>query len=192
MSEDKPEGEDPRHAIEIPEGDPGRRRFLKIATCAIGGGIGIVVAVPAVKFLLYPVGEKVVSSADEPLDLLALDQLQVGAPPTRVIVVARSVRDAWASQTDVALGAVWLTRPEGDKVVAFSSVCPHLGCAVQFDAGAGHYKCPCHESAFTATGEYMSGPAERGLDPLEVTVDKGRVLVKWVRFAQGGADRVQV
>jgi len=188
MADDK---SDPRHAVEIPPGDPGRRRFLKIATCAIGGGIGLVVAVPAAKYLLYPVGEKVVSSGDDPIDVIALDQLKVGAPPTRVTLVAREERDAWSTVNDVPLGAVWLTRPEEDKVVAFSAICLHLGCAVQFDDGAGRYHCPCHDSVFTPTGDYVSGPAERGMDPLEVTIDKDkRVLVKWVRFRQGGGDRV--
>jgi menaquinol-cytochrome c reductase iron-sulfur subunit len=179
---------------EVPEGSPGRRRFLKIATCAIGGGIGLVVTVPAVTYLLDPVGRRVVTTGDEPIDLIGIDELKIGAAPVKVTVVARSVRDAWATSTDVPLGAVWLTRTGDLEVVAFSSICPHLGCAVGFDAASQHFKCPCHDSAFGADGAYITGPSERGLDSLEASVDpkERRVSVRWVRYRQGGSEKVPV
>jgi Rieske Fe-S protein len=184
--------DDDDHDLEVPPGDPGRRRFLKIATCAIGGGIGAVVVVPAVKYLLDPVGRKVVTTPDEPIDVMNLDDLEVGAPPVKVSVVARSVRDAWSTSTDVPLGAVWLTRTGESTVVAYSSVCPHLGCAVGFDPSAGHYRCPCHDSAFDASGKRLAGPAERGLDALDTSIDPAsrRVSVRWVRYRQGGTEKV--
>jgi Rieske Fe-S protein len=189
---DDPDDDDPRHGLQLPEGDPGRRRFLKLATCAVGGGIGLVVAVPAVKYLLDPVGRRVVSTGVEPIDVIGVDDLEVGAKPTKVTVVARSVRDSWSTSTDVPLGAVWLTRTGDATVRAFSSVCPHLGCAVGFDANIGHYKCPCHDSAFDVDGHRISGPTERGLDELQADVDKDsrRVLVTWVRYRQGGSEKV--
>jgi Rieske Fe-S protein len=186
--------EDPRHDLELPDDAPGRRRFLKLATCALGGGIGLVVAVPAVKYLLDPVGRRVVTTGDEPIDLIAVDALHVGAAPVKVTVVARSVRDAWSTSTDVPLGAVWLTRTGELEVEAFSSICPHLGCAVAFDPGSQHFKCPCHDSAFGADGARIAGPAERGLDMLEAKVDPDtrRVSVRWVRYRQGGSEKVPV
>src|SRR5687768_467758 len=126
---------------EIPPGDPGRRRFLKIATCAIGGGIGAIVTVPAVSYLLHPVGKKVVIAGDEPIDVIGLDDLVVGAPPVKIALVAAMVRDAWSSVEDVPLGAVWISRPRGDEVIALSSICPHLGCSVAFDKGADRFQC---------------------------------------------------
>jgi menaquinol-cytochrome c reductase iron-sulfur subunit len=179
---------------EIPPGDPGRRRFLKIATCAIGGGIGAVVTVPAVRYLLDPVGRTVVMTGTEPIDVIGLDQLVVGAPPVKIALVAESVRDAWSSVQDVPLGAVWLSRPRGDEVVALSSICPHLGCSVGFDGAPGdaaRFRCPCHESSFRVDGSRESGPAKRGLDPLPVEISpQRRVLVRWVRYRPGEAERV--
>jgi len=176
---------------EIPPGDPGRRRFLKIATCAIGGGIGAIVTVPAVRYLLDPVGRPVVITGSEPIDVIGLDELVVGAPPVRIVLVAKTVRDAWSSMNDVRLGAVWLTRPRGDEVVALSSVCPHLGCAVAFNPSAERFQCPCHDSAFRADGTREAGPAKRGLDPLPTKISpEGRVLVTWVRYLPGGAERI--
>ena len=189
MSDDDPESPD-RHDVEIPPGDPGRRRFLKLATCALGGGIGAVVVVPAVRYLLHPVGKKMVITGTEPIDVIGLDDLVVGAPPTRVALVAESIRDGWSSVDHVPLGAVWLSRPKGDDVTAFSSICPHLGCAVAFDDGAHRFKCPCHESAFLPDGNREAGPAERGLDPLPTQITPNRrVVVTWIRYRPGGPDR---
>src|SRR5262245_31109055 len=150
-----------------------RRRFLKIATCSVGCGIGAAVAVPAVGYLLYPVGRRLVTIGDEPIDAIAADRVVAGAPPLRVPLVAAAQRDAWTTVRDVPLGAAWLRRTEGGELVALSAVCPHLGCAVGWDDGGKIFKCPCHESAFAVDGARMAGPAERGLDPLPVTIADG-------------------
>ncbi|HUQ00980.1 MAG TPA: ubiquinol-cytochrome c reductase iron-sulfur subunit [Kofleriaceae bacterium] len=164
-----------------------RRRFLKVATCALGGGIGITVAAPAVSYLLHPVGTRTVTAAAEPIDAVAVDAL--GTRPVRVPLRARSLRDAWTSTNDVPLGAAWVRRDEKGDVHALSSVCPHLGCAVAFSQPTGDFRCPCHDSAFSVTGEYRRGPAERGLDPLPLEVKDGRVYITWVRFRAGGSSR---
>lgn len=183
------DSKDDRHDVVIPEGDPGRRRFLKIATCAIGGGIGAVIAVPAARYLLYPVGRRVVTTGGVPIDVASLDDLTVGGAPKRFRVVARSIRDAWSTIEDVPLGAAWLSRAAGDQVTALSSICPHLGCAVGFDGN--NFKCPCHDSAFAPSGERTGGPAERGLDPLPVEPigPDGRIRLTWIQYRQGGKDR---
>lgn len=177
----------PDHDDGDPKPAPDRRRFLKIATCALGGGVGAAVVIPAARYVLYPVGRRTVTAAAEPIDAIALDAL--GPVPIKVPLVASSVRDAWATATDVALGAAWVRRDEQGKVHALSSVCPHLGCAVAFDPAAKEFKCPCHDSAFTAAGEKIRGPSERGLDPLDVAVDGNRVKITWVRYRVGGATR---
>jgi hypothetical protein len=75
--------------------DHSRRRFLKIATVAIGGIIGAVMAVPLVRYLFYPVGRRVVSSAEEPVDVGPSTAFRSGTRPVRVEIRAASVRDAW-------------------------------------------------------------------------------------------------
>jgi menaquinol-cytochrome c reductase iron-sulfur subunit len=180
--------DDPERGPEKPESTPpDRRRFLKVATCALGGGVGIAVVVPAVSYLLHPVGRRTVTAAAEPIDAIAVAAL--GQQPVRVPLVARSVRDAWSSSNDAPLGAAWVRRDERGDVHALSSVCPHLGCAVAFEPGANAFRCPCHESAFALNGDRRSGPSERGLDPLPLTVENGRVKITWVRYRAGGTDR---
>lgn len=178
---------DPEDEAEKPRAAPDRRRFLKVATCALGGGIGVTVAAPAVSYLLHPVGRRTVTAVAEPIDAIGVDAL--GTNPVRVPLRARALRDAWTSTSDVPLGAAWVRRDEKGEVQALSSVCPHLGCAVAFNKPTGDFRCPCHDSSFAVTGAYQRGPAERGLDPLPLEVKDGRVLITWVRYRAGGSSR---
>ncbi len=63
--------------------------------------------------------------------------------------------------------------PEG--VHAISTVCTHLGCIVQADAGGFH--CPCHGSRFEADGSVSKGPAPSPLPWLSVTKTGAGVYV---------------
>lgn len=149
--------------------------------------MGIAIAAPAVSYLLHPVGRRTVTAAAEPIDAIAVGALT--AEPQRVPLVARSVRDAWSTVTDVPLGSAWVRKDGDGKVHALSSVCPHLGCAVAYSAPHEEFRCPCHESAFRVDGERRTGPSERGLDPLPLEIKDGRVLITWVRFRAGGSSR---
>jgi thiosulfate dehydrogenase [quinone] large subunit len=53
--------------------------------------------------------------------------------------------------------------------VSYDTVCPHLGCTVQFAPSANLMICPCHGSQFKVNdGAVISGPAPRGLTKLDV------------------------
>lgn len=57
--------------------------------------------------------------------------------------------------------------------IALSSICPHLGCRVNWEAQNARFFCPCHNGAFDASGKAIAGPpAEAGQSlaryPLEV------------------------
>jgi menaquinol-cytochrome c reductase iron-sulfur subunit len=174
------------------ESQQSRRGFLKIATTAIGGAIGAIVALPLVRYIFFPVGRQVVSSGSEPIDVLDEETLAPGAPPIRVQINARQMRDGWGVSDDVPMGAAWVRKTEDGQVEALSSVCPHLGCAVDFDAADGEFKCPCHRSSFALDGEKKSGPSKRGLDPLPVQVENGRVKLTFVRYRADIAEREPV
>lgn len=170
--------------------NPGRRRFLTAVTAAIGGLVGLIAAIPLVRAIFHPVGRKVVSSGEAPIDAMAADELEPGAPPVRVELIGDEVRDAWASADQSRLGAAWVQKGEDGQVTALSSVCPHLGCSINFDGE--HFRCPCHKSAFAKSGEKLAGPSKRGLDPLPVSVEEGRVKISWKRFKTDIAERVEV
>jgi thiosulfate dehydrogenase [quinone] large subunit len=60
---------------------------------------------------------------------------------------------------------------------AFSAVCPHAGCTVQFDSTNDVFACPCHGSVFNATtGSVLQGPAPTGLSPIPVALGPNEQL----------------
>jgi menaquinol-cytochrome c reductase iron-sulfur subunit len=166
-----------------------RRDVLKLATYAIGSGVGLAIAAPCVRLLVDPVGKQIVTTPTTPIDVGALDRIPVGDVPTRVEVVAPLVQDAWTAARDVVLGAAWVRRVAPDQVKAYSAVCPHLGCVVGWDDAKKTYLCPCHDSRFAANGDRMTGPSERGLDELPIAVKDGRLRVTWLRFKMGGSSQ---
>ncbi len=159
----------------------------------MGGVMGAVMAVPLVRYFLYPVGRKMVSTPDLPIDVMAESDLVAGAAPVRLPIVASGVRDAWNTKDNVAVGSCWVRKDEQGTVTALSAVCPHLGCSVGYSEVSSDFRCPCHNSAFDVDGEKKDdGPAKRGMDPLQVTVEEGRVKVVYQRFRNDIADREPV
>lgn len=57
------------------------------------------------------------------------------------------------------------------KLQAFSSVCPHMGCEIDWNDGENTWDCPCHGSRFESDGTLKNGPAKHGLDPVEIKTD---------------------
>ncbi len=45
-----------------------------------------------------------------------------------------------------------------DNFLALSSVCPHLGCRVHWEANNNRFFCPCHNGVFDADGVATAGP----------------------------------
>ncbi len=48
--------------------------------------------------------------------------------------------------------------PTAESFLALSSVCPHLGCRVHWEAHNDRYFCPCHNGVFDPTGKATGGP----------------------------------
>lgn len=174
-------GSDPQDRFPAP--DEGRRKVLKLGFGALGLGLAAVPAVPAIGYLLHPLasegGEKK-AGAFIPAGKKASFN---GEAPVRVDLFADKT-DAWNRITNVKLGSAWVIEREG-KLTAFSTVCPHLGCAVDFDPEAKKFKCPCHRSAFGLDGSVEAGPSPRPLDTLELKEDEGLVAIRFVRYRQG-------
>ena len=167
-----------------------RRRFLELATLAVGGAVGVILSVPLVRYFFYPVGRKVVSGPDAPIDVGPLSAVPADGKPIQVAVISQAQRDAWSVREQVAVGSAWLRRDQAGTVVALSGQCPHLGCSIGFDGE--RFRCPCHKSSFKPTGERESGPSKRGLDPLPVEVVDGRVRLRFLRFRPDVAERIEV
>jgi len=59
----------------------------------------------------------------------------------------------------------------------YSQACPHLGCAVPWCQSSQWFECPCHGSRYNRYGEWTGGPAPRGLDRFESTIDEDGLFV---------------
>lgn len=67
---------------------------------------------------------------------------------------------------------------QGDTLHALSTVCPHLGCRVRWEAQNLQFRCPCHNAAFDREGKVLFGPPPRDLDRYDVEVIFGSIYVK--------------
>lgn len=50
-------------------------------------------------------------------------------------------------------------KDETQMVHAFSAICPHMGCVLQWNGDEHSFDCPCHGSRFTCHGAVVNGPA---------------------------------
>jgi ubiquinol-cytochrome c reductase iron-sulfur subunit len=67
-----------------------------------------------------------------------------------------------------------------DNIVAYSKICPHLGCpAALYEQTTHHILCPCHQSTFDAArgAKVLFGPASRPLPQLPLMLDAQGFLV---------------
>ncbi|WP_281233062.1 FAD-dependent oxidoreductase [Flavobacterium gelatinilyticum] len=59
-------------------------------------------------------------------------------------------------------------RDYDNTLKAFSAVCPHLGCIVQWNPDEKSFDCPCHGSRFASDGTILNGPAKSDLSKLDI------------------------
>jgi menaquinol-cytochrome c reductase iron-sulfur subunit len=146
-----------------------RRDFYRAATIVLGNAVALVLAVPAVAYLLDPLRR---GSKASRLRLAKMSELEVGRPRSFPVIGERT--DAWVKYPKEPVGSVWLVRqPAGSQpeLLAFTAECPHLGCAVNLTADGKEFLCPCHTSAFDLKGKPKNDVPPRGMDKLEVRLE---------------------
>lgn len=70
-----------------------------------------------------------------------------------------------------------LVRTPQDELKAFSAVCTHLNCTVQYDEHDSLIWCACHNGKFDLNGQVISGPPPRPLEAYQVNVRGDDVIV---------------
>jgi cytochrome b6-f complex iron-sulfur subunit len=93
-----------------------------------------------------------------------------------------------AAQNEIPVGASKLVQGAGKPVIvirlgeteyrAFSAVCTHLGCLVQWRNAERDIFCPCHGGRFSLEGKVIGGPPPHPLTPYPAAVVNGDVQVK--------------
>jgi thiosulfate dehydrogenase [quinone] large subunit len=72
----------------------------------------------------------------------------------------------------------YVLQPKKGEFLAFSAVCTHAGCTVQFVESAEQFQCPCHGSIYSAlTGDVIQGPAQRPLPAIGIALSGGDLYV---------------
>jgi cytochrome b6-f complex iron-sulfur subunit len=141
-----------------PAPDAGKRNFLKYV---LGGGI-----LAFLGTILYPI-------------------LAYLKPPVQAEVEVKSVsagkKDDLARDSGkiVKFGTkpVILVRTADDQFRAFSAVCSHLDCTVQFNKEIGMIWCACHNGKYDLTGRNVAGPPPRPLEPYKVIIQGDEILI---------------
>jgi menaquinol-cytochrome c reductase iron-sulfur subunit len=176
-----------------------RRSFLAFAVCGLGAIFSAVIGVPIICYALDPRHRKGPASSLKLVEGIKLDELTVRAPTQGVIRDTRV--DGWTLYPDDVIGRVWvvqmgprpqnianLTPAQKDAYLkVYTTICPHLGCSVNFDAAATGFACPCHNATFKLDGDRAAAgnPALRGMDTLEWEfdeIDHDRIRVKYQNF----------
>jgi cytochrome b6-f complex iron-sulfur subunit len=88
------------------------------------------------------------------------------------------------SVTYVREGRLFVSRSQG-QLFALSQACPHLACRVPYCEASGRFQCPCHGSEFTLAGEWINGPAPRGMDRYPIEIRDGVVVVDTRTLEEG-------
>lgn len=81
-------------------------------------------------------------------------------------------------------GRLYVTSYQGELSALYQK-CPHLGCKVPFCMTSSQFECPCHGSAYNIKGEYLDGPAARGMDRFPVRIEKDQVLIDTGTLLEG-------
>jgi menaquinol-cytochrome c reductase iron-sulfur subunit len=165
---------------------------MKSAACVAIGTACVVVPVAAgITVLLGPLSKPAPDGSWVHLTKLSL--LVTGGVP-RLFQVFVERTDAWTRHQRSAVGSVYLERIGDREVRAFNASCPHLGCAVNWNADINKYFCPCHDSAFTKDGTIIQpSPAARAMDTLLVEIrGEDEVWVRFQDFKAGTSEKVAV
>ena len=161
-----------------------RRSFLGVMIGLVSAAVGALLAIPLVRFALYPLFAR---SSDTALsDLGPVDAFSTLTAPLQKIITV-SQRDGW--RESVAQKPVYVVKDSQGQLKVFSTVCPHLGCEVPWNEQKQQFFCPCHGSSFSADGTRLGGPTPRGLDSLDTTVQNGHLMVRYQYFRQLVSDK---
>jgi menaquinol-cytochrome c reductase iron-sulfur subunit len=148
-----------------------RRNFLAIATGAIGGLIGVVLAIPAVAYIVGPALQR--RTAENWVRLGPTSKVELGTPTLFKTTVENQT--GWITSEEEI--AVYALTENGRDFIALSNVCTHLGCRVRWITEEGQYFCPCHNAIFDKLGLVVSGPPPRPLDHYETMVEDDQLYI---------------
>lgn len=106
-------------------------------------------------------------------------------PPAETEPAAREVKAANAADLNPNSGLIFkfgnrpglLLRTEKGEWRAFTAICTHLNCTVQFRDDTRQIWCACHDGLFDLNGRVVSGPPPEPLEEFAVNIRGEDVMV---------------
>lgn len=198
---------DDDHSEETPPPITGRRSFLRWLIHGMGAIVAVILGIPAIAYLIDPRNRA--SAAEDFIDVVPLSQLPINQPT--LYVIRKTTRDAWTLSPNEIVGRVYLIRRDDNtdnpQVDAFTNICPHLGCAINYTGQTGQgetaFLCPCHGGRFDHQGNvFPNNVAPRDMDSLQLRyqpiknaagkeVDK-MIQVQYKKFLGNRAEKVEM
>lgn len=136
-----------------------RKRFIDWLLGTTFGGLLVAVMYPVARYLVPPpAGESTVNSVT--LDLKPGD-------------VKPNTGQVFKFGNEPGL----LIRTSSGELKAFTAVCTHLGCIVQYDPAHQDIWCPCHNGHYNLQGTNIAGPPPKPLAAYAVNARGNQIVV---------------
>ena len=147
------------------EGETITRRAAMTGTAHTAGAVATAAfLLPALGFAIGPVFER---QKWQWQDIGALHDFSPDTYRPKTFQIVSGIGEAGYSTVYVRLYNKEIDGPvkdQYDTVVAISTRCMHLGCAVRFVEAAERFVCPCHGGVYDFKGSVIGGPPVRPLD----------------------------
>jgi Rieske Fe-S protein len=136
----------------------GRRRFLDFLLATSAGATLVAILYPIFRFM---------------------------SPPKTVEAAQNSVSAGKVSELPPNSGKIFkfgnkpgiLIRTASGELKAFSAVCTHLECIVQYSSEKKQIWCACHNGQYNLNGQNIGGPPPRPLDEYVVNTHGDEIIV---------------
>ncbi len=139
--------------------DVTRRKFINWFLATSAGAFFLSVLYPIARYLIPPpAGESTAASVTLPIKL-------ADVKPNSGQIFKFGNRPAI------------LVRTPAGELRAFSAVCTHLNCTVQYRSDLSHIWCACHNGHFDLNGQNIAGPPPRPLDQYVVNVRGEQIVI---------------
>ncbi|HWH76149.1 MAG TPA: Rieske 2Fe-2S domain-containing protein [Candidatus Binatus sp.] len=139
--------------------DPGRRNFLNWFLGTTAGAFLVSVTYPVSRYLIPP--EVTESTARTVTLSIKPNELKVNS--------GQIFR--FGSQPAI------LVKDTNGELKAFTAVCTHLSCTVQYRSDINQIWCACHNGHFDLNGRNVEGPPPKPLEQYVVNVRADQVVV---------------
>ena len=134
-----------------------RRRFMKIILAFLGSITFFSFAYSVVKFLASLPAARAIDKK------LLIRKSDIPSGEARNVIYGN-------------IPVVVVNRPE-KGFIAFSRVCTHLGCLVDYSERKKLFLCPCHAGVYDIEGNVVSGPPPKAMNAIPLRIDGGNIVI---------------